>query len=32
MGRLQARVRLGTVLSLGMMLIAITCMAIGRYV
>ncbi len=32
MGRLQARVRRGTVLSLGMMLIAITCMAIGRYV
>ncbi|HST57868.1 MAG TPA: hypothetical protein VLK84_04200 [Longimicrobium sp.] len=32
MGRLQARVRVGTAVSLGMMLIAIVCMAIGRYV
>lgn len=32
MGRLQTRVRIGTALSMGMMVIAIACMAVGRYV
>jgi uncharacterized membrane protein len=32
MGRLQARVRVGTAVSVAMMLIAIACMSVGRYV
>lgn len=32
MGRLQARVRLGTAASVGMMMVAIACMAVARYV
>lgn len=32
MGRLQARVRVGTAASVGMMMIAIACMAVARYV
>ena len=32
MGRLQARVRIGTAASMGLMMIAIACMAVARYV